>query len=56
MCNLPNAQNLKIKIMNHILHNGQPMLEYEFLKPWINFLKVKNMPKKYWIDAFKCHE
>ncbi len=47
--NVPNAQNLEIKTMNHILHNGQPKLEYEFLK-------LKNMPKKNWIDAFKCHE
>jgi len=30
----------------HVLENGEPMVEYEYLKPLFEFLKVKNLPKK----------
>jgi len=33
-------------ILFHTLQNGQPMLEYEFLKPLFDLLRMKNMFKK----------
>jgi hypothetical protein len=33
-------------ILFHILQNGQPMLEYEFLRPLFDHLRMKNMSKK----------
>jgi hypothetical protein len=40
-------------ILFHILQNGQPMLEYGYLKSLFDLLKMKNMSKKHWTNAFE---
>jgi hypothetical protein len=39
-------------ILFHILQNGQPLLEHEYLKPLFDLLKMKTMSKKHWTNAF----
>jgi len=34
----------------HILAEGRPMIEYEFLNSLFNFLQVRHIPKKQWSD------
>jgi hypothetical protein len=42
---------VQFTIFFYVLENGQPMVEYEYLKPLFEFLKVKNLPKKHWTNA-----
>jgi hypothetical protein len=35
----------------YVLENGLPMVEYEYLKPLFEILKVINLPKKHWTNA-----
>ncbi len=34
-----------------LLNKSKPMTNYEDLKPFYEFLKLKNNPKKHWIDT-----
>jgi len=46
------CKNVQFVTLFHILQNVWPMVEYEVLKLLFEYLRMKNMPKKHWKDAY----